>query len=122
MDGEEFTQTSLEVAFQNRTIEFDPVIPSKEIACAMQCSEDPKCLAYDFDQKSSCALMTKIYHGKPGTTLKVFREVRGKSDTDYYYIQRFSTQITNQRRNILLALIFQFLCVTILAWSITAKQ
>ena len=79
MEGAEFRLTSLEVVFQNRTIVLDPVIPSKGIACAMKCSDDPNCLAYDFDQISKCTLMTKINHGNLGTPKKVFGKIKGKN-------------------------------------------
>ena len=75
----EFTQKPLEVAFQNRTIELDPGIPSKGIACAMECSDDPKCLAYDFDQISKCTLMIQIDKLMPGRVQMVFQKGRGKN-------------------------------------------
>ena len=79
-----FRLTSQAVIYQNRTIEFDPLIPSKSIACAMECSDDQNCLAYDFDQISKCTLMTKLNHGTPGTPQKVFQKLKGT--TNLYYI------------------------------------
>ena len=79
VDSAEFKQTSLEVAFLKRTIEFDRGIPSKEIACALECSDDTNCLAYDFDQISKCTLMIKIDKLSPGTPQKVFQKVKGKN-------------------------------------------
>ena len=73
-----FKQTSMTVTFQKRNIELDAVIPSKAIACAMECSDDPKCLAYDFDLISKCTLMVHVDKFTPGTTQKVFRKVKGE--------------------------------------------
>ena len=81
VDGAEFRETSLEVAFQNRTIDFDPVIPSKAIACAIQCSDDPNCLAYDFDQISKCILMTQVDKLKHGTAQKMF--IKGEKTSNH---------------------------------------
>ena len=78
MENMEFKQASLDVSFLNRTIELDPVIPSKGIACAMECSDDPKCLAYDFDQVSKCTLMTQVGKFSSGTTHEVF--IRSKEN------------------------------------------
>ena len=86
MEEINFKQTSMMVTFQRRTLEFDPVIPSKGIACALECSDDPKCLAYDFDQISKCALMTQINHGTTGTPQKVFGKVKGKNSCDNIYL------------------------------------
>ena len=78
MEHMEFKETSSEMAFQNKTIEMDPVIPSKELFCAMECFDDPKCLAYDFDQISKCTLMTQIDKVTPGTARKVFLKTKGE--------------------------------------------
>ena len=104
----EFTQKSLEVAFQNRTIELDPGIPSKGIACAMECFDDPKCLAYDFDQISKCALMIHIVEGTPGTTTanvfskpkgKDLRTVRQQFIETYMYLFKYSSISNKQNKN-----------------------
>ena len=82
-----FRLTSQAVIYQNRTIEFDPLIPSKSIACAMECSDDPNCLAYAFDQISKCTLMTLIVGSATGTALDVFTKATGKDRKLHTYFE-----------------------------------
>ena len=61
------------------TIELGPEIPSREIACALKCVDDPNCMAYDFDQTTKCILMTQIFDGISDAVLTAFGRVKGKN-------------------------------------------
>ena len=102
MEHMEFRLTSLEVAFQNKTLEFDTAILMTRIDCAVECAVDPKCLAYNFDQLSKCTLMTQFYKFTPGTAQWVSLKTKGQKnlqkDLDISVVPSHDTKYAQQKK------------------------
>ena len=72
-----FKKTSLPIPFKILTKRFEPGFPSKAIACAFECDDNPNCMAHSFEEPFGCKLMS-ITDGTIVLNQPVFQKVHGK--------------------------------------------
>ena len=72
-----FKKTDQPGSFEILTVNLDARIPSKAIACAFRCVDDPNCVAYDSEETTTCNLMS-ISDGTSSASQPAFVKAYGK--------------------------------------------